>query len=138
IFMYFVLIIMAASAPAALAMLIFVIILVSAILAPVFGKASDHVQLARIESNRMEQYARALEENPMNPAARIALAECLYKRGEVEHAIEHMTWTLGQFPSMSMRVRPQLESWKRERERVGVPQPIFCHECLAENPYNAG
>lgn len=137
IFMYFVLIVMAASAPSSLAILIFCVILASAIFAPIIGRVSDHTQLARMETDRMERYARALEENPMNPAARIALAEGLYKRGDAEHAIEHMEWTLSQFPAMSMRIRPQLESWKRERERIGVPQPLFCHECLAENAWNA-
>lgn len=131
--MYLILIVFMAAAPAVIAVLIFIIILVSAICAPIFGQVSDQVQHQKIDNERMNSYARALEENPMNAAARIAMAEALYKKGQADLAIEHMEWTLQQFPALSMRIRPQLDGWKREKQRIGVAQPIYCHICRAEN-----
>ena len=131
--MYLVLVVFMAAAPAVIAAVIFLIIVASAIAAPILGQVSEQVQHNRIDSERMTSYARALEENPMNAAARMALAEALYKKGQMDLAIEHMEWTLQQFPALSMRIRPELDSWKRDRQRIGVAQPIYCHRCQGEN-----
>jgi len=133
IFMYLTLVAFTMAAPAGIAILIFVIIVVSAIAAPIYGQMSEQVQHNRIDNDRLTAYARALEENPMNAAARMALAEALYKKGQMDLAIEHMEWTLQQFPALGMRIRPELDSWKRDRQRIGVAQPIFCHRCQGEN-----
>lgn len=120
-------------APSGLKILILIVLIISAVLTPLFGQISDQAQNARLEAFRVQQYAEALERNPMDAAARIALAEALHKRGELDRAIEHLAWTLQQFPALSLRVWPQLESWKREKERMGRPRPLFCHQCRAEN-----
>jgi len=137
IFLYLALIGAMMVAPAGVAIAIFIAIVASAIMVPHFGQMSENAQNARILEERLQQYAAALERNPRDAAARIALAEALYKKGERDQAIEHLAWTLQQFPALSLRIRPQLESWRREKERQGMPQPIFCHMCRAENPFHA-
>lgn len=135
IFMYLALIAWSMAAPAGIAVLIFLIILFSAIAAPVLGTVSDQAQLRRMDDERLRQYAVALERNPRDPAARMALAEALHKKGEVDQAIEHMTWTLQEFPSLGMRIKPELAMWEREKVRSAGPvSRIYCHECHAENP----
>src|SRR5207248_1021029 len=101
-------------APSGLKIVLVGVLVISAVLTPVFGQVSDRVQLDRMDDNKVTQYSRVLEQNPMNHAARIALAEALYKRGDLDLAIEHLGWTLQQSPTLSFRIRPQLESWKRE------------------------
>src|SRR5512140_2661568 len=98
-------------APSGLKIVVLILLLISAVMLPVFGEVSDRVQNKAINDNRIQSYARALEENPMNAAARIALAEELYKRGEREQAEEHMRWTLQQFPGLAGRINPVLETW---------------------------
>ncbi len=137
IFLYVCLVATAAAAPPIMGVVIFLVIVASAILTPVLGKVSEQAQHHRMQSERMDQYVRALEANPRDAAARIALAETLHKRGELDAAIEQLSWTLQAFPALAMRVRPQLDSWRREKERIGQVQPVICHECFAENAWNA-
>jgi len=134
IFMYFVLIAMMTASPAWLAVLIFVLICASALLAPVMGKVSDKRQHRQIDDIRVQGWAAILERDPGNHAARIALAEVLRKRGDYDLAVQHMEWIIRQSPQMSLRVRPQMDAWIREKQRIGAPKPIICHECHAENP----
>jgi hypothetical protein len=137
IFLYVVLLVSVTMMPPAIGIVILLVILASAIMVPVFGQMSEQIQHQHMEDDKMERYGHALEQDPMNHAARMGLAEVLHKKGELDQAIEHMSWVLQQAPSLSFRIRPQLESWKREKERVGVPMPIYCHQCRAENPWNA-
>ena len=120
-------------APSAIKIVLVVILVVSAALTPIFGQVSDKVQIDRMAEQKIHSFSRVLEADPRNFPARMALAEALYKKGQLDTAIEHMQWTLEQSPKLSMRIRPQLESWKREKERVGAPQLIMCHLCYAEN-----
>ena len=133
IMLYVVLLMSVTMLPFVLAIPIILVILASSIMMPYFGKVVEHADLRKIANEEMDRYGRALEENPMNHAARMGLAELLHKRGELDQSIEHMEWTLQQAPSLSFRIRPQLEGWKRERERIGVAQPVFCHRCRCEN-----
>jgi hypothetical protein len=87
-----------------------------------------------MEDAQFQQYVRVLEQDPMNPVARMAVAEELYRRGDREQAIEQMEWVLQQFPRLSPRIIPTLEFWKREIQRGATPQWIICHMCHAENP----
>ena len=135
IFMYFVLIAMMTASPAWLAILIFALICVSAAAAPILGKVSDKKQHRKIDDVRVQGWGAILERDPMNHAARIALAEVLHKRGEFDLAIEHLAWIIRQSPQMSLRVRPTMDSWIREKDRQGAPKPIICHECHGENPH---
>lgn len=125
------------AAPTAGKVVLLVLILVSSILMPYFGRVSDNVQNRQMEENAFNQLASAVERDPLNSPARMELARMLRKRGELDLAIEHMEWTLQRFPRLGFRVKSELDTWKRERERVGVPQPVFCHKCLSENPWNA-
>lgn len=125
------------TAPTGFKVIIFLILFVSALAMPWLGELADEIALKRMEEDQYRSYIRALEEDPRNATARIALAEVLHKRGNLDQAIEHLDWTLQAYPSMSLRLRPRLESWKRERQRVGVPPPIICHRCHAENPAGA-
>jgi len=131
--LYMALVVLAAGAPRPVALLILVIIVLSSLLLPYFGQITEHRQNRRIDDELIESYSRALQENPMNPAARIALAQALYKRGDLDQAIEHLSWTLQQFPKLSTLHRGQLDSWTRERERRSAAPLIFCHICHAEN-----
>jgi tetratricopeptide (TPR) repeat protein len=133
IFLYMALVVLAAGAPRPIAILVLVIIILSSLLLPYFGKVSEQKQNRRIDDEFIESYSRALEENPMNPAARIALAEALHKRGDLDQAIEHLSWTLQQFPKIAIIHRGQLDTWTRERERRSAAPLIFCHMCHAEN-----
>lgn len=133
IFMYVVLIATAMVASTAVALLIFGVIAVSALLTPFIGQAADSLGNQRIDNERFDAYSRALEANPMDPVARIAVAEELYKRGEREQATEHMAWTLERFPGLSLRIKPTLESWAREAARRETADWVYCHMCHAEN-----
>jgi hypothetical protein len=135
IFMYFVLIAMMMAAPAWLAALIFGLICLSAIAAPLMGKVSDKRQHKQIDDVRVQGWSAILERDPMNHAARIALAEVLRKRGDIDLAVQHMEWIIAQSPKMALRVRPQMDVWLREKARQTAPKPIICHECHAENPH---
>src|SRR5689334_2356463 len=59
IFMYFVLIVMAASAVAWMAFIIFGVIAASAVVTPALGKYSNQAQLAKIDNARMDAYRAA-------------------------------------------------------------------------------
>jgi len=137
IFLYLCLVVSIMGAPSAGKIVILLIILISAILMPLLGKVSDDLQNKKIVDTNFNHLASAVERDPMNAPARLELARLLRKRGELDLAIEHMEWTLQQFPRLDYRIKTELETWRREKERVGVPQPIFCHRCHAENPHNA-
>ena len=135
IFMYIVLIATMVAVPAWLAFLIFALICISAVAAPLLGKVSDKKQHQKIDDIRVQGWGAILERDPMNHAARIALAEVLHKRGALDLAIQHMEWIIRQSPQMSLRVRPTMDGWIREKDRMGAPKPIICHECHGENPH---
>lgn len=137
IVLYLVLVASAMAAPPGVAALIFLVILASAVLTPIIGQAHEQAQLKTMDNQAMDRFAQALERNPHDAPARIALAELLHKRGERDQAIKHLTWTLQAFPSLSMRIRPQLDSWRREKEREDTVPPVICHICHAENAWNA-
>jgi len=131
-FLYIALVVSVAAGPSAVKVGALVLILVSAVLFPFFSGVSADVENKRMDDARMQAYAAALERNPADPVARIALAEELEKRGDVDQAIEHLGWTLREFPKLSIQHQATLEAWKREVARRGVPQTFFCHMCHAE------
>ncbi len=135
VLLYLGLLVAVVAAPSSIGIGLLMILIASAIAMPLLGSASSTVQLKRMQDETLQRYSSALEKDPMDPVARIAVAETLYKRGEMAQAIEHLEWTLQNFPRLSTRLAPQLESWKRarEREREGVLDPIWCHMCRAEN-----
>lgn len=137
ILLYLALIVGVMGGPSTVKILLVIVLVISAVLTPVFGQVSDQMQHKHMDDEQISAYARALEQNPMNHSARMGLAEALRKRGDLDQAIEHMAWTLQQAPGLGFRIRPQLDTWKRERERIGIPQPIFCHQCRAENQAGA-
>ncbi len=137
IFLYLCLIASIMGAPNAGKVVLLIIILISAILMPYFGQVSDNAQNRKMEHQAYNNLASTVERDPMNAPARMGLARMLRKRGELDLAIEHMDWTLQQYPRLGYRIKMELDTWKREKERVGVPQPIFCHRCHAENDPNA-
>ncbi len=110
------------------------IILLAAALMPFMAKASDTRQLKQMDNDKYDTYEAVLDKDPMNFPARLGLAEALHKRGQLTEAIEQMEWVLGAAPGLGLRIKPQLESWKRELSRVGQLPLIFCHRCRAENP----
>ena len=109
------------------------ILLASAVL-PIMSKFSDQRQLNQMEEDKYDKFASVLEKEPMDFPARLGLAEALHKRGQLKEAIEQLEWVLAAAPSLGLRIKPQLESWKRELGRVGQMALIFCHKCRAENP----
>ncbi|MEP6754292.1 MAG: hypothetical protein ABJA67_02235 [Chthonomonadales bacterium] len=137
IMMYIGLLVSATMLPIIYGIVIILVILSSAIMFPIFSQVNDTAQLRSIDKDRLEKYSEALDRNPMDHAARLAYAEALKKEGDIHEALKHMEWLLETVPSLSFRVRPQVESWRRELERVGVPNPIICHRCHAENAWNA-
>jgi hypothetical protein len=137
IFLYLLLLFSVLFVPNVIGFVILLCIVASAALLPYLTEIAEAAGNARIEEDKIHLYARALEEDPMNHVARLALAEAIYKRGDLDQAIEHMSWALQQAPALAFRIVPQLDAWKRERERKGMATPIFCHQCHAENPQNA-
>lgn len=137
IFLYLGLVGMVMGAPTAGKVVLLLIILVSAVLMPLLGRMSDDLQHKQMADQTYNNLAAAVDRDPMNAPARMELARVLRKRGELDLAIQHMEWTLHHFPRLDFRVKTELDTWKRERERIGVPQPLFCHRCSAENPWNA-
>jgi hypothetical protein len=133
VFLYIALIASIMSAPNALKGVIIVVLVISAVLMPMMGQANDARQIKGMEDSKLLAYAAALEKNPMDAPARMALAEAMYKRGDLEQAIAHMDWTLRQYPTLSPRIKPQLDMWKREMERTGTAPTIICHMCHVEN-----
>ncbi len=131
--LYMMLVVAAMVAPMGIGLIIFGVIVVSAIVAPFIGQAAENVGNQRIEDEHLAAYVQALEADPMDPVARIALAEALYKRGEAAQAVEHMTWTLEHFPRLSTRIKPQLDAWNRDIARGDTMPWVFCHICHAEN-----
>jgi len=123
--------------PMELALVLVALVAVSAAAIPVLGRLNEQHENTRLEEYKLQQYSLALEQNPLDAPARLGLAELLYKRGDLDQAIEHMEWTLRQYPGLALRIKPELESWKRERSRIGVEMPVFCHMCRAENPAGA-
>lgn len=134
LFLYMVMLVMVTMLPPAFAIPIVLVIIVSAGMIPYFSQVSDQRQLTKMADAKIEQCIQALERNERDAPARMELARILHKKGDLDLAISHMEWTLQQFPSLGLRIRPDLESWKRERARLGEPPPVFCHRCKAENP----
>ncbi|MCC6730772.1 MAG: tetratricopeptide repeat protein [Chthonomonadales bacterium] len=137
ILLYFGLLAGAMAADSALKVIVVLVLLASAIVGPALESAWSAKQLRRMEDDDLDRYVRVLEGNPEDPVARIALAECLFKRGHIEQAIEHMRWTLERHPRVGHAHRAQLDYWLRERERQSTPAPLICHMCHAENPPGA-
>jgi tetratricopeptide (TPR) repeat protein len=132
LFLYGALIVSVMAGPSAIKIAALVLILVSAVLMPVLGSAASGAQLKAMDDERLRSYADALERNPMDPVARIALAEELEKRGDVDQAIEHMEWVLKEFPRLGFQHQRTLDMWKRQCERRGAPDLFYCHMCHAE------
>lgn len=132
IFLYIALIASVAAGPSAIKVGALLLILVSAALLPVYSSIHAEVETRQIDDGRLRAYVAALDRNPMDPVARIALAEELEKRGDVEQAIEHMEWALREYPKLTMMHQSTLDSWKRQVERRDLPDAFFCHICHAE------
>ncbi len=132
LFLYLALIVSVAAGPSLVKVVALLLILVSAVLMPVLGGAAAQAELKRMDEDRVQSYAAALDRNPMDPVARIALAQELEKRGDLDQAIEHLEWVLKEFPKLTFQHQRTLDTWKRERERQGVPDLFFCHMCHAE------
>ena len=127
--------VMGAPGPGKVILVLFIV--ASAVMLPTFMQVSDTIQINRMEDDSFAILQQALERDAMDAPARMELARMLHKRGELDQAIEHLDWILKTWPRLGYRVKAELDSWKREKERVGVPQPIFCHRCRAENAWNA-
>lgn len=132
LFLYLALIVSVAAGPSIVKAVALILILISAVLMPVLGGAAAQVELKQMDDERLRAYATALDRNPMDPVARIALAQELEKRGDLDQAIEHLEWVLREFPRLAFQHQRTLDSWKRQRERQGVPDLFFCHMCHAE------
>lgn len=130
------LIVVAMTTPEPVALAALLVIMVSAVATPILGRVKDKAELQRIEDERFQECAAALERNPMDPVARIALAEALYRRGEVDQAIEQMQWTLQQYPRLSFRIKPQLDGWMRQRDEMRA-RAALCPACGAESSQGA-
>jgi hypothetical protein len=137
VFLYVCLIAGVMGAPGPLKIFLLAFLVLGAVLTPVLGKASDDVQLARMSSDKFNQLGAILERDPENAPIRIEFARMLRKQGELDRAIEHLQWVLQRYPKLNFQVKAELDTWLRERDRRGVPQPIFCHRCSAENLWNA-
>lgn len=135
IFLYVAMLAGVITAPTGFGVFLLLLIVASAIAMPLLGQASDAVQLKQINDSQYRSYAEALERNPMDPVARVAIAEALYKRGETDQAIEQMEWVLQQFPKLAITKKGKLDFWIRERERQRGERPeiVICHKCHAEN-----
>jgi len=131
--LYFGLIVVVVTMPEPVALAALLAILTSAVVTPILGRSRDQAELKRIEEERLQQYAAALERNPLDPVARIALAEALYRKGDVDQAIEHLQWTLQQFPRLAFRIRPELDEWVHRREQMQAGATV-CTLCNIENP----
>jgi hypothetical protein len=132
IFLYIALLASVMAGPSIVKVAALLLILVSAVAMPVLGGAAAQVEMKQMDDERIHSYAAALERNPMDPVARIALAQELEKRGDLDQAIEHLEWVLKEFPRLAFQHQRTLDTWKRERERQGVPDIFFCHVCHAE------
>jgi ribosomal protein L40E len=142
IFLFLVLTVSCTLMPFGVGLFILILFAALALSVPILGKASDNLQLKKMEKERIQNYAAVLEKEPMNHAARTGLAEAIHKRGDpgdLELAIQHLEWVLQNAPALSFRYKPMLDSWRREKERVvaNLPPPMICHLCHAENPWNA-
>jgi hypothetical protein len=131
--MYVALIAGVMGAPSALKIVLIVVLILSACLMPVIGSVSDTVKLKAMENDEIARCSEVLQRDPNNAPARMGLARALYRNGRLEEAIEHADWLLTAFPGLSPRMKPELDTWKRERDRGGVPDIVICHRCHAEN-----
>ena len=131
--LYIVMLIAMVTAPPPLNILVFIIMLITAIGSPWFRQVCENRENSQINEKELDQLICALADDPMNGAVRISLAKRLYSMGRLEAAIEQMEWLLNEFPGMSGRFRPQLETWRREKARQGKLSFLICHQCNAEN-----
>jgi len=113
------------------------LIVLSAVFFFLYSQGSAQAGNRVIDDSRFDAYARAVERNPEDPVARIALAEELEKRGDVEQAIQHLEWVLSQHPRLGARHQVTLDMWRRQLARQGQPSSFFCHRCRAEQPPGA-
>lgn len=132
IVMYVGLLAMVVGGPTPMKIVALLLIIASAVLIPLVSGMGEVWALRRMDDERFEAYARALERNPMDPVARIALARELYKRGDVRQAVEHLEWTLQQYPRLAVHHQTDLDNWKRELGDEPGPAFIYCHICHAE------
>lgn len=135
--MYLVLVALCVSGPSVIKVLALILLLIAALAAPLISKVAADRESDKIESGRKAAVTEALERNPMDPVARIAVAEHLYREGRLEEAIEQIEWVVNQFPKLRARHGYQLESWRRELARGGKPGIMVCHICYAEQPVDA-
>jgi len=134
LFLYLALIVSVAGGPGPIKVAALALILLSTLLMPLLSGMQAERERRQIDDERFEAYVSALERNPMDPVARVALAEELHKRGDVQQAIAHLEWVLQEFPKLATQHRATLDSWKRELEEAEAPEFIYCHMCHAEVP----
>lgn len=137
IFLYIVLIASVMAGPSPLKLAVLVVLILSTLAMPAMTAIVASRQNQRMEDDRVRAFTTVLERNPMDAVARVALAEELARRERIDEAIEQMEWVLQRFPRLQGSHGYQLESWRRARDRRGMPEPIFCHMCNAENPGDA-
>lgn len=134
IFMYIALIAGVMGSPDALKVILILVLIASSLLMPFIGSVADTAKLKAMEVDEVARSSQILEKDPNNAPARIALAKGLHKQGRLDEAIEQADWVMQAFPGLSGRLRPEVDSWKRERDRGGTLDIIICHRCHSENP----
>jgi hypothetical protein len=125
---------MIVAAPQELRIVALAVVILASVVMPLIGRTNAEADTRQIHDERLDAYIAGLEANPLDPAARIALADELKHRGRLDEAIEHLEWVLQQFPRLHPTVQPRLEALRREKARPDQLPVIFCHECRAENP----
>ena len=136
-FFYLALVAAMFGSPTIVRALILLLIAGSAIAMPAIARSTDRAANRAMDDERLAGYVRALEANPDDPGARLAVADELAKRGDFAQAIEHGEWVLRQHPRLSSTVRLRVEDWKRQIELSALPALTYCHHCHAENRADA-
>lgn len=124
-------------APSAIKFVLLLFILISALAAPFIGNIAAKAGNRQIDDESMSRYIRALEINPNDVGARLAVADSLAKRGDLEQAISHAQWVVQQHPRLEGTVGLRIKTWERQLEYEKSPHPVFCHMCHAELPASA-
>ncbi|MCC6443150.1 MAG: tetratricopeptide repeat protein [Armatimonadetes bacterium] len=112
-------------------MMIFAMLVGSVVLYPMIMAKVHRDSLHNYEVDKMLSYQRTLEQDPKNFAARLFLAESLYRQGQLDEAIRGMEEGLAMHPAASFQEKRKLEGWKEER-RWRDEGIFFCPECHTE------
>lgn len=137
IFLYLALIAAVAAGPSPVKMVALGFVAISLVGLPFLRSVAEARESRRMEDDRLRAYAAALERNPEDPVARIALAEELARRGDLVQAVEHMEWTLREHPKLAAQHQATLDDWRRRLETRPEVQVTICHMCHAEQPPDA-